>query len=378
MADGVCDAKNYMIENGLFQGFQRFTWRVETAFSEGLTYHKDFMDLNSAVQNNIGTMLIDKGDTKVIKSKTEYLAYLRGKMDTNTLQKMAENVAQLSKAAEKNGAEFLYVMAPVKGYNMEFPENITDYNKANCDAFLEELKKAGVPYYSLISEMESQNISEEEMFFITDHHWKPEYALWAANAVSEELERRFGFKYDKEKLDIENYNIEVYNNWFLGSQGKKTGQYFSSLGVDDISIITPKFKTYFNNTLVGKDYSSQGSFEEVLIHKAHIETKDFYNKNPYSAYLGGDYREEIIENILNKDAKSVLILKDSFSCAFAPFFAMTNSVTYLLDMRDFDEFAGERIDVEKYIEKIKPDAVMIMYTGVTSDYAMYNFGEKIE
>jgi hypothetical protein len=99
----------------------------------------------------------------------------------------------------------------------------TDTNAV--DFFHLKLEKANVPYYSLISQMEKEGITEEEMFFVTDHHWKPEYALWAANKVADELNARFGYEYDEEKLNIDNYNVEIHFNAFLGSQGKKTGKY---------------------------------------------------------------------------------------------------------------------------------------------------------
>ncbi len=370
---GLEETRELMIKNGFFQGFSTFTWNIETAFSEGLTYHKDFLDLNSAVQNNIGTVQIDKGDTTVIKSKSGYLSYLREEMPKRTLEKRAEKTSKLYKAAKENGAEFVYIVAPVKGYYMEFPENVNDYNKQNCDAFLKALDDADVPYFNLIDKMKKDGITEEEMFFVTDHHWKPEYALWAVNSVAEELHNRFGFEYDKEKIDIENYNVEVHPDAFLGSQGKKTGQYFTELGLDDISILTPKFETSFTDTQVGKDYVKTGAFSDVLIHRYHISDIDLYNKNPYATYLGGDYREQIIENHLNADGENVLLLKDSFSCAFAPFFAMTTHNTYLLDMRDFAEFKGDRINVEEYIRRVKPDYVLVMYTGVTSEDRVFDF-----
>ena len=96
LAEGISDTKEYIKENGIFGGISRFTWRVETAFSEGLTYHKDFLDLNSAVQNNMGTAIMEKGDTTVIKSKTGYLAYLRNRIPDETLEKRAENLGNKS------------------------------------------------------------------------------------------------------------------------------------------------------------------------------------------------------------------------------------------------------------------------------------------
>lgn len=222
LESGLIDTKKYMDENGFFDGVARLSWKVETAFSEGLTYHKDFVDLNSAVQNNMGTILIDKGDTTVIKSKTGYLSYLREELPLKLLKRRARKVSDLARTVEKNGSEFIYIMAPVKGYSMEFAENVEDFNKYNCDTYISELDRLKVSNYSLIDEMEKDGISEEEMFFITDHHWKPEYALWATNKVCEELDRRYGYDYDKELLNIDNYNISVYEDWFLGFSGEES------------------------------------------------------------------------------------------------------------------------------------------------------------
>lgn len=362
----------FLLENA-FTAFDQFTANIETASSQGLLYHKEFVDINSSVQKSMGTAVIYKDDMTVVRSKNGYLSYVRDVISEDKLKKRAKNVAELYNAASENGSDFLYVIAPAKGYDMEYPDNIIDYNKLNCDTFINELEDANVPYYNIFSQMKKEGITEEDMFFITDHHWKPEYALWAVNRVVQELNARFGFEYNEENLDINNYNEKVYKNWFLGSQGKKTGQYFTPLGLDDISIFTPKFKTFFVNTQVGKDYSVQGSFEEVLIHKEHVEEKDLYNKNPYATYLGGDYREQVIENKGIEDGKRILILKDSFACAFVPFLSTVTKETCLLDMRDFDEFAGDRIDVANYIKETKPDIVLVMYSGVTSEDKLYEF-----
>lgn len=371
LANSIDKFTQNFTEKDSFEAFAEFTDDVEAASSQGLSYHKEFVDINSAVNKNMGTVVVTKDNLSVVKSKTGYLSYVREKIPDETLSIRAKSMKSLYEISKDNNADFLYIMAPAKGYYMEYPENIEDYNKENCDAFLLELEKENVPYYSLIEQMEKEGITEEELFFVTDHHWKPEYAFWAAGKVADELLKRYDFDYAKDKLNIENYNQEVYEDWFLGSQGKKIGQYFTELGVDDITLITPKFDTDFSVRYAGNPETIRGSFEEVLIHKGNIEVKDFYEKNPYAVYLGGDYREQIIENNKNENGKKVLILKDSFACAFAPFFANVTSGTHLLDMRDFDEFKGEKIDVEKYIESEQPDIVIVMYNGVPIDDAFY-------
>ncbi|MDO4618028.1 MAG: DHHW family protein [Clostridia bacterium] len=354
---------------GFFASFESYTDTMETVSAESLEYHKDLIDLNSKLMNLEGIRIVEKDSMTVVRANNGYLSAVREKISDESLFKRADNLEALYESAKNNGAEFLYIMAPTKGYSTEYPENAIDYNKDNCDRFLKELKTRSIPYFNLMDEMRRDGISEEDLFFITDHHWKPEYAFWAVSSALEELR----FPCDREVIDIINYNVEEYENWFLGSQGKKVGRFFTDRGVDDIKLITPKFPTDLTENQPGKNLVRRGTFDEILLDVGHINEKDYFGKNPYAAYTGGDFREQIITNHLNPDGKKVLVIRDSFACAFTPFLSLAAGETYILDMRDFPEFQGERIDVKKYIEDINPDYVLVLYTGVTASEVLFDF-----
>ena len=222
--------------------------------------------------------------------------------------------------------------------------------------------------------MENDGISEAEAFFITDHHWKPKSAIWATAKICNELNNRYGFEYDKSMFDLSNYNIKTYEDWFLGSQGKKVGRFFTDLYVDDIDIITPKFDTSLTVSQPLKKESKTGTFEETLISKVRYEEKGYYDYNPYVAYTGGDYHIQTIENLNNTEGKDILVIRDSYAAALTPFLSLTAHNTHMLDLREMSGMYGDRVaSVSQYIEEMKPDYVIVMYYGVNKDDKKYTF-----
>ena len=292
-------------------------------------------------------------------------------MSDEDINLRADKVRELMETSRNEGAEFVYVMAPTKGYSLNYPGNVSDYTKSNCDRFARKLKDNGIPFVSLIDQAEKDGISDEEMFFATDHHWRPENGIWASAKVGTYLADNFGYICNESIWNLQNYNITVYSDWFLGSQGKKTGRYFSPYGPDDISLLTPKFETSLVEEQPIKGLWREGTFEDLLC-KENIDVKNHYGLNPYATYSGGDFREQIITNRLNPDGKTVLIIRDSFGCAFTPFFALGFSKTYITDIRD-GGYVGDKLDLRAYIAEKKPDYVMVFYTGLSGGDTLYNF-----
>ena len=347
---------------------------VEDISTKQLFYHDDMLDINSFVLNKTGTESIKKNNDVVVKADNDYLAYGVAAMPDNTLEKYADNISELYEYTKENNIPFLYVMTPQKGYGMEFPAGTDNFIKENCTAHLKNLDERGVPYLEIKQCMDDEGISEEEAFFITDHHWTPKTAIWATERICKELDARYGFDYDKSVFDLANYNVETYEDWFLGSQGKKVGRFFTDLYVDDIDIITPKFDTHLTVSQPLKNESKTGTFEQTLISKVRYENKGYYEYNPYVAYTGGDYHIQTIENHNNPEGKDILVIRDSYAAASTPFLSLTSHNVHMLDLREMSGMYGDRVaSVSEYIEEMDPDYVIIMYYGVNKDNAKYTF-----
>lgn len=357
-------------EEGFGNATATFTAEAERVMTERLSYHGLFMDINSIVLRITNTDVVEKDDTTVVRASSGVLANPRPYMEDEVLSERADSVKRLSDAAKKSGTKFLYVMAPTKGYSLKYPRDVEDYTKSNCDRFVWELKKRDVEILNLVEKM--QGVPEKKLFFATDHHWRPEYAFHSAREIAQTLKDKYGFEYDKSIFDINNYNVKEYKNWFLGSQGKKTGTFYAKGGADDISIILPEFDTALVEEQPAKGTRREGSFAQTVMYMENVETKDYYNLNPYAAYSGGDFREQIITNKLNPDGETILLVRDSFSCAMAPFLSLATSRMNCVDVRD-GGYVGNKINVYEYIEALKPDYLVVMYTGVSAGDDLYNF-----
>lgn len=132
-------------------------------------------------------------------------------------------------------------------------------------------------------------------------------------------------------------------------------------------MITPKFKTSFVEEQPFKNEKRTGDFTQTLLFKEHIDKKDWYNKNPYATYSGGDFRLQIFSNKHADNDRKVLVIRDSFGCAVSPFLALQNKTTYLVDVRNYDYYVGEKPNIYELIDEIKPDCVLVIYEGVATN-----------
>lgn len=359
---------------GPVNAFDKLTVSVDDWSTKYLSYHDQCMNFNSLYLNYTNQRVIKKDDEYVVKADNGHLVSPNKYIDDKTIDGYTDNIKQLYTAAKKNGTDFLYVVAPQKGYDYSFPANVRDYTNSNCDRYIKQLNDKNIPTLDLINEMKKDSISNDDMFFITDHHWTPKSGFWATGKVLEKLNSKYGFEYNNDYTNIDNFNIKTYDNWFLGSTGKKVGTSFSPLGIDDFDLITPKFKTDLIEEQPYKNESRKGSFENTVLFTDHIGTKASYTTDCYSTYGGGDFRLQIITNKVNKEGETILLVRDSFSDPVVPFLSLNASKVYVVDIRDYEYYVGERKNISEYITEIKPDKVIVLYSGVSTEpHDRYNF-----
>lgn len=354
--------------------FEEAKTTITDTANEAIIYHNQMVDLNSLKENILGTRIIKKGESFIVKNDEGYLGYSsKVVVDNNTVNTITSKIKELEVVAEENNAQFLYCCAPTKEYYYKFPSNTVSENKKNKEKLLNCFTENNIPYIDFMHSFKNNDIDGEDLFFRTDHHWRVYPGFIAAKAICEELNSKYGFSYDKKIVNIENYNVKKYYNYFLGSIGKKVGTYFTWQGADDFELITPKFKTNMTEEQPYKNSTRTGSFEESVLFMDNME-KDYYNKSPYATYSGGDFHLQIMRNNLNPEGKKILLIRDSFACVVAPFLALHTSELHICDMRNLDGMVGDAVNVKDYIQKEKPDYVIVLYNGVGSkDDIIYDF-----
>ena len=353
--------------SGNYRWFIDFKSDVDNISSENLSYHEQLMDINSIKENLLGNRIVEKDDAIYAKSESGSLIKVTQKRITDEeLDRVASSINELKMISEENGANFLYCAAPSKSKYEISPNNISNYEKDNYQRFLKHLSKKQVPYMDFSNSLRDNSISDNDIFFYTDHHWKPYCGFIAANSVCRELNLRYGFEYDETLTKIENYNIDIYKDWFLGSYGKRLGTYFTWVGAEDFELITPKFKSSLVEEQPIKNIIRTGHFEDTVLYTENLK-KDFYSVNTYATYSGGDFRLQIIKNNLNSKGKKVLVVRDSFACVVTPFLSLQTKELHVCDMRDMADMVGKKLNMKEYIRKINPDYVIVLYTSVGDD-----------
>ncbi|HAS38478.1 MAG TPA: hypothetical protein DCS04_07780, partial [Ruminococcaceae bacterium] len=188
--------------------------------------------------------------------------------------------------------------------------------------------------------------------FKTDHHWKPETGVWASGKIAEMLNGKFGYSLDTDIGNLENYNVDVYEKYCLGSQGKIATLTYAD--PEDISLVYPKKSTSFT-VQYDNDAAKTGAFEDVMFNRNYLN-KDYYNNSAYSTYINGNKTITRIKNNDCKNGKKILIIGGSYNKCVVPYLSQDFESTELLDRRYFDG------SILNYIDKTKPDVVLVAYT----------------
>lgn len=283
--------------------------------------------------------------------------------DKDAVQEKSASLADLAQNVAENGGQFLYIQAPVKvdPYGDLAVNGRFDFSNQNCDDLLERLQAQEIATLDLRQDLhrwaQAEHSSYHDYFFRTDHHWKPETALRAAKVVGDKL-REYDIPVDDSHYDLQQFDVEVLPDYFLGSQGKRAT--LSRATPDDFSILHPKFPTEITLNIPEKNIHDSGDFE-LVYDKKQVEKCDYYNLSPYHMYGYGDMQVMDIENLLMPPTdKKVLIIRDSFCDTMAPMLSLGIRNLMTLDVR---HFTGS---VKNYIAVHKPDVVIVMYTGSLS------------
>ncbi len=346
---------------------------AESAVNSDLDRDNLFIQLYGGVQRLSGRRVIQDmvaGNT-VAKLSTGALNFVNlgtaGQVDQEAVGRRAQATAELAAKLEVRGIHYLYIAAPQKiqrGAEL-LPRGLEESGNATCDAYLAELDRLGVDYLDLRPVFESNGIYSN-WFFRTDHHWKPEAAFFAWQYLSGELDLRYGYETPSILTNPNNWSTRVLDDFFLGSQGKRVGSLYA--GVDDFTIYTPKFDTNLTYTNSDGSFDRSGPFAQSVCFPERVEERDWFNGNPYTYYSGGDYAMATMVNHNNPKGPKVVLLRESFSCALAPFLALSCSELTTIDLR---YFSGDLMDT---IRELEPDLVLTLYTASSTGLDnMFNF-----
>lgn len=307
----------------------------------------------------------EENDFEVIKDRSGSLHFSyfgNGAKDTSSL---VEKMEFYKNSLTNKETKLLYVATPDKVLPgiTQFESGLPNhYANETLDGFLEGLTKAGIDSIDYRKTITNSGIDTAELFFRTDHHWTIQTAFWAYKELVNELSSDYGMNVPNLDFytELKNYNVVTYEDSFIGSLGRKTGVPYS--GIDDFSLIYPKFDTdyTFTATLGDSVIRTEGIFEESLLNLACLrynDTKYGLEGDRYSTYVYGTQGTVHIKNNKIADGPKILLVKDSFMAPVAAFLSTVCSDVYLVDPRYYED------NIVDYTNSIKDlDYVLVSFT----------------
>lgn len=288
-------------------------------------------------------------------------------------KELAMRVCRLFESLKQSGTKTGFVLWPMKQAEPKsqyygIPYN--DFTKLS-DSMAAWLRYYGVPFLDLRDLKSETGMSQEEMFFKTDHHWTPTAAFegylrlmdWMKTEYGEELDPTGGLH------KKENYYWETYEKVMHGSQGQDTGILFSG-GLEDYTVIYPKNEGEYSLKLgeLGEYETREGTFKDALL-KMDLEIehyKELYQQKATQTYLRKSVETYTsIENKSKGNGKSILLLRDSYSQPIGAFLAQSFrkvDMIWLLEVteEELSQFLSENqydyVLIALYPENLSSDA----------------------
>lgn len=354
-------------------GFNKDTFdAISNLVTLNLENRNQWINLNGLFQREMGKTGDLEKDWYLLKNGM--LMYSQNKDSDDELKRYAHNVVNLSQFAEDYGMKFLYVELPYKVQTAgDYPAGIPDYGNRNADEIMKILLSKSVQTMDFRDIMKDENIETEESFFRTDQHWKPATALWAAGEMSKKLSQvDSGWEDYPEYRNSNNYRMEHHTNLFLGAIGKKIGSAYA--GLDDFNMPIPLFENTIRYQVPRREDSVDrtGDFETAFIESANLK-KDPFRINTYAAYCDGDHNKEQVTNESAPNERSILLIRDSFSCTLMPYLALYTKNITTLDLRLY-----KTKSVYDYIRKHPEiDTVIVAYNPSSITEEQYTFDRVV-
>jgi hypothetical protein len=107
----------------------------------------------------------------------------------------------------------------------------------------------------------------------------------------------------------------------------------------------------------GESLTRRGSFHDTVFDWPQVETRDYFNKNPYAAYEYADNARTEFTNPGAPIAKKVLVMGDSYSNVPVCYLSLCFQSVVDLDPRYFRE------DFEAFWADYQPDIILLLTTA---------------
>ena len=212
----------------------------------------------------------------------------------------------------------------------KLPEGAASWNQ---NAYLAQAADTGLPQIDFSAALTAH--AGEPIFYRTDHHWTSLGAFYGANTLLESLGR--------EPLKEQDFTPETASTDFNGTLYSQSG----------IHWLTPDTMEYWveEDGLTVTSWRTGSPEPGQLYDRSYLDQKD-----KYSSFLGGNQPLCVIRNENARDGGRLLLIRDSYSDALAPFLAQSFAEVHLLDLRYY------RMSPAQYAAENGIDQICVVYS----------------
>jgi len=341
---------------------------VESLILDNFAFKTDWINLNGLFHRCIGTTIVRDKDYVVYKLSNGQIMYGLPERD---MSEYAEYVGELDKALSDMDIGFMYVQLPFKIKDDSYMPPGTHANgNANADQLVELLRDKGVDTLDIRALIENEGRDWTAQFYNTDHHWRETTAFWAAGELMKKIHDEYGFEYNEEYYDEDNYDLIRYDDYMLGTVGRRTGIFYA--GLDDFVLFRPEFDTSFEFKARGNNKKDslerRGSFYDTMYIWENLEKRADFERNTYSTYTGKNFQRIDIHNDLIDNGLKILMIRESFTCALLPFIAANAEDVITVDLRHYKEKS-----IPELCEEVDPDLVIVDYNPSAFSREQFDF-----
>ena len=245
---------------------------------------------------------------------------------------MKKNLSYVTRLAEKGGVPG-WVGVYISAAAVWIEKLTAGAESWDQTQLLDAAAEAGVPLIDFKTVLSAHD--DEPIFYRTDHHWTTLGAYYGYTAVMDDFGR--------EAIKESDFTLETASSDFNGTLYSQSGIHWlepdtMEFWVEDAGLNVTSWR---NGT------PEPGS----LYDRSYLEKKD-----KYSAFLGGNQPLCVIKNDNVTAGSKLLLVRDSYSDALAPFLARRFSEVHLLDLRYY------RASTVQYAEENGIDAICVLYS----------------
>lgn len=302
----------------------RFTEGVEDYFADQFPLRDSWTGLKARCEQLLGRRDFNGvylcGDTLIAKVEEPDAALVE------------RNLTAVSAFAENAPGDVLLGLIPsaAEVWADKLPAGAPTFDQA---AFIRQAAEMGVSTVDLLSALSDH--ADESVFYRTDHHWTALGAFYGANALLGAL--------DKAPFKADDFTPEIASTDFSGTLYSSSGVHWLEpdtmeywVEEDGLSVTTWKSGTAAPGTLYDRSYLTK--------------------KDKYSSFLGGNQPLCVIENANLTDGGKILLLRDSYADALAPFLAQRFSEVHLIDLRYYHASPAD------YMAENGIDTAVVLYS----------------